>query len=89
MDVCVLVVILLLVVRLITFALGILVIGLGVAYNSPLWIIIGFGVVFFANVIALTILSNNLNGFMVVGLWPKIILAVCFSLFKLRAPEED
>ena len=38
----------------------------------------------FAEIIAMTILSNNLDGFTIIGFWPKLLLAICFSVFHIE-----
>jgi len=58
---------------------SLLITGLGIIYPDPFWIIIGIIAVFFAEVIALSILSNTLDGFAVIGFWPKVLLAICLT----------
>ena len=79
----VLVTFLLAVVAVIVAALCVLVAAIGVAFDNTLWLIIGFIALLFSSVIAMTILSNNLNGFMVVGFWPKVLLSLVMYLFGL------
>ena len=67
----------------------ILIAGIGAVFENWIWIIIGIILVFFSDIIAMTILSKNLDGFMVVGFWPKVLLSICFALFHLRAPSSD
>ena len=69
--------------------LCLLIMRIGAVFENWLWVIIGIILVLFSEVIAMTILSNHLNGFMVVGFWPKVLLSICFSLFRLKAPSSD
>ena len=89
MGTLVLTTILLWVVSLIIWLLCILVMGIGAIFENAIWVIIGFILLLFSEVIAMTILSNNLDGFMIVGFWPKVLLSICFSLFQLKAPSDD
>ena len=69
--------------------LCLLMFGVGALFENIPWVIAGIILALFSDVIALTILSNNLSGFMVVGFWPKVLLSVCFTLFSLRSPSSD
>ena len=62
---------------------------IGVACDNTAWFIVGFVASLFSCIIAMTILSNKLDGFMIVGLWPKVLLSICFSLFKLNDVVKD
>ena len=76
----------------VSFVIGLLcllIMGIGAVLENWLWVIIGIILVLFSEVIAMTILSNHLNGFMIVGSWPKVLLSICFSLFHLKAPSSD
>ena len=79
---------------LISFVIGIiclLIIGVGAIFDSPVWLIIGIVVLFvmivFADVIGMTIIGDYLDGFMVVGFWPKVLLSICFSIFSTGGVE--
>ncbi|MBR1875060.1 hypothetical protein IJ798_01635 [Candidatus Saccharibacteria bacterium] len=50
-------------------------------------IITGFIGIFFGEILALSLLSGWLSGFMVVGFWPKFWLALALSVFKI--PEDN
>ena len=48
----------------------------GLFFDNPLWVIVGFVAIFFIHVIALSILSATLSGFAVIGFWPKVLLSL-------------
>lgn len=50
-------------------------------------VVVGFIALFFGGIIALSLLSAWIPGFMVVGFWPKFMLA--FALSALRVPDDD
>ena len=51
-------------------------------------IIIGMFAILFANVIAMYVISDYLSGFNIVGFWPKVVLAICFSTFQINLSEQ-
>lgn len=64
-----------------------LVTGVGITCDSIVWTGVGIIAVLFADILAMAILSNVLAGFMIVGFWPKVLLAICFSIFELSSEE--
>ena len=62
---------------------------IGMAFEKWVWVILSVIFIFFSEVIAMTILSNDLGGFMIVGFWPKVLLSICFSIMHLSAPSDD
>ena len=65
-----------------------LIAGAGIACESIVWTITGFVVALFSGIIAMAILSNVLAGFAIVGFWPKVLLAIGFSVFELSSHDE-
>lgn len=80
---------LLTVIAVIVGLLCVLVAAIGAACDNAIWLIIGFVALLFSGVIAMTILSNNLGGFNIIGFWPKVLLSLVMSLFELRSPNRD
>ena len=70
-------------------AVSIGIILVGAVFENAIWTIIGLILLLFSEVIAMTILSDSLDGFMIVGFWPKVLLSICFFLFHLKAPSDD
>lgn len=62
---------------------------IGAACDNVIWLIIGFVALLFSGVIAMTILSDNLEGFNIVGFWPKVLLSLVMYLLELRSPNSD
>ncbi len=58
----------------------------GLFFDNPLWVIVGFVAIFFIHVIALSILSAALGGFAVIGFWPKVLLSLAYSMLALDNP---
>ena len=58
----------------------------GLFFDNPLWVIVGFVAIFFIHVIALSILSATLSGFAVIGFWPKVLLSLAYSMLALDNP---
>ena len=62
--------------------------GIGAACDNIVWTIIGVVAIFFSGIIAMSLLSNWLPGFNIVGFWPKAIIAICFSIFELSSKKD-
>jgi hypothetical protein len=72
---------------LVTFLIAIIcliLILVGVSTGSLSFTCIGIVAALFANVIAMYVISNYLPGFNIVGFWPKVLLAICFSTFRIN-----
>ena len=72
--------------------ISVILVAVGVVNGNVIGVIIAiasFVCILFASVIGLVLLSNHLDGFMVYGFLPKILLAICFSIFSLRLPSRD
>lgn len=61
----------------------------GLFFDNPLWVIVGFVAIFFIHVIALSILSATLGGFAVIGFWPKVLLSLAYSMLALGSPSTN
>lgn len=57
--------------------------GLAALISAIVGIVLCFGLLLFADVIGLDFLSHQVQGFMVVGFWPKVLLAILFSVFSI------
>ena len=62
---------------------SLLIIAVSAACGNVVGIIVGIISVVFAQVLTLIILSNCMDGFNIVGFWPKVIIAICFSIFSV------
>ena len=80
---------LLTIVTLVVGLLCILIMIIGAAFDNAIWSIVGFVALLFSSIIAMTVLSNNLGGFNIVGFWPKLLLSLAMSLFELCGPSKD
>ncbi|MBR2997401.1 phage holin family protein [Candidatus Saccharibacteria bacterium] len=70
-----------------TVVIGLLCLGgiaIGLLAGDIGSVVIGMIAILFANVIAMYIISACLDGFNIVGFWPKVILAICFSTFQVN-----
>lgn len=88
MRTLVLATVLLWVVSLIIELLCALAMGAGIALDNVIIVICGLTLLLFSEVITMTILSNNLDGFMIVGFWPKVLLSICYSMLFLGTPSD-
>lgn len=66
-----------------------IIVAVGALYRNLFWVIAGIILVFFTQIIALAILSRFLPGFAVIGFWPKVAIALCYSLLALEAPPNN
>ena len=69
--------------------LGILAISVGFIFlNIPL-IILSILTIFLSDIIALTILSSQLEGFTIVGFVPMICISIISSLLTIKTPQSE
>lgn len=61
----------------------------GVVVVNPLLAVFSIIFVLFSDIIAMAILSSYLEGFMIVGFWPKFLLALCCSLLHCRKQSSE
>lgn len=61
----------------------------GAAFERAFWIILSAIILIACEFIAIYILDANLDGFTVIGFWPKAIIALTYSLLHIKAPSED
>ena len=52
-------------------------------------IVVIFAMVFFAEILAITLLSAWLPGLTIIGFWPKFLLAFAFSAFRISSSRND
>ncbi len=45
--------------------------------------------IFFAEILALSLLSAWIPGFYIVGFWPKMLLALAFSIFRIPSNQSN
>lgn len=55
----------------------------GGCITAAVGIALCFGLMLFADVIGLDFLSHQIQGFMIVGFWPKVLLAILLSVFSI------
>lgn len=69
--------------------LSTIIIELSACADNIVGMIIGLIILLFANVIGLSILSSILDGFMVVGFWPKVLLAIAFLFLRVGSSSSS
>lgn len=66
-----------------------LIMAFGAAFERVSWIILSVIIAIACEFITICILDAKLDGFTVIGFWPKAIIALTYSLLYIKAPSKD